>query len=315
MSPPGEPSRKRLAHPGGQALGVLAGRWTVAIVDVLSEQSLRMAGLEGLVAGAGHGTVSERLRELVGAGIVAPARVHEGAAHLEWSLTERGRELREITGDATILGRRLGWRSDEGAGGERVVRRIADPYVRAIRRALVDGPMSLAGIERSELGLAHSTLLRRAGLLVREGLLTSTGQRGERRYALADDHRRLVRIPLLAARCERRWAGPDVHPPSDVRGLVHMIAPIAPSPSDRSGALRLHVTGEPGEPPIDVSFARGKLMVHPLAPTVVLAAQGRASALDWGRALLRGDPDRIEAEGDRALLDAVVLALSDAIAV
>jgi len=68
-------------------------------------------------------------------------------------------------------------------------------------------------------------------------------------------------------------------------------------------------------PPIDVSFARGKLMVHPLAPTVALAAQGRASALEWGRALLRGDPDRIEAEGDRALLDAVVLALSDAIAV
>lgn len=314
MSPKEGPSREP-THPGVWALSVLAHRWTAAILEALGDGALRMTGLERVLASAAHGTVSERVRELADAEIVVAERIRRGAARVQWRLTERGRELLEIVGDAAVLERELACPPGDGVVGERIVRSLADPHVRAIRRALVDGPLSLAEIERSALGLTHSTLLRRVSRLVPEGLLTRRGEPGRMRYALDDEHRRLVRVPLLAARCERRWAGPDRQSPSDVRGLVHMIAPIAVASPGVSGALRLHVSGERGEPPIDVSVFRGKLMAHPLAPSVTLAAQGSASALEWGRALLRRDPDRIEAEGDASLLSAVVVALSDAIAV
>jgi len=306
--------RNLSAQPGGVALGMLAGKWTVAVLGELGEEPLRLVELERVLPQAAHGTLSARLRELASHGIVEHERVHDSAVHVECRLTERGHELSEIVADAALLERELpSAPRARGAPGERIVRWLADPYTRAIRRALANGPLSPAEIERSQLGLAHSTVLRRANRLARAGLLISSGRSGARRYELVDTCRRLARIVVRASLCERRWAGADAPVQSDIRGLVHMIAPIARPPSGLTGACRLQVRGDPGEAAIDIALGRGRLLAHAVAPTVTIDAHGRADSEEWGWALLHGDLGRIEVEGDHALLKAVVVALGTAI--
>lgn len=301
--------RDRRGQPGGVALGMLAGKGAVALLRELGEEPLRLAELERALARVAHGTLSERLRELARNGLVVSARFHGSGMHVESRLTERGRELKELIADAATLERE--WLASEiGTPGERIVRLLADPYTRAIRRALVDGPLSPAEIERSQPGLAHSTVLRRADRLTRIGLLRRTGRSGARRYELVDSARRLARIVLRAIQCERRWVGPEDSVQSDVCNHLHMIAPLAQSPSGLQGVCRL-VT--PGEPDVDIVAVGRRLLARPMAPSIAIDALGMADADVWERALLHRNLEGIEMSGDRELLSAVVLSLTRAI--
>lgn len=303
--------RDRRGQPGGIALGMLAGKWTVALLAELGDEPLRLAELERALVNVAHGTLSERLKQLARNRLVVSERVSGSGMHVESRLTERGCELKELIADAAILEGE--WSASElGASGERIVRLIADPYTRAIRRALVDGPLSPAEIERSQPGLAHSTLLRRADRLTNAGLLRRAGRSGARRYELVDAGRRLARIVLRAIQCERRWAAPEDTLQSDVCNHIHMIAPLAQSPRGLEGVCRLMT---PGEPDVDIVVARRRLLARAMPPSISIDGIGKAEADVWEQALLHGNLERIETSGDRDLLRAIILSLSRAISV
>ena len=75
------------------AIELIGKRWTGAIVWSLSRRPLRFAELKRAVPGLSDRLLSQRLRELEGAGVVI-RRVEEGyPARVSYALTEKGEAL------------------------------------------------------------------------------------------------------------------------------------------------------------------------------------------------------------------------------
>jgi DNA-binding HxlR family transcriptional regulator len=89
---------KRLAHyfhcPTEFTLAVLGGKWKTVILSYLKERPCRYAELRRLVPRLSDKMLSERLRDLTRAGLVARQGPSAGRTHI-YSLTEKGRSLSE----------------------------------------------------------------------------------------------------------------------------------------------------------------------------------------------------------------------------
>jgi DNA-binding HxlR family transcriptional regulator len=301
---------------GERALKLLADGRVVALLHEMSDGPLRPVELERRLSGIGHAPLIERLgrlsREPVG---LCERFDDDNARAVRYGLSERGRDLAEIVAEAA---RREQAPSGENAvpPGARALRLTAHGCNRAIARALAHAPLGLAELERSLPHIAHASLTRHLHQLCDGGAVAvrSASESGRMVYEPTAEGRRLALLVVLAARWEDRWA-PDRRRParSDVHGLVHVIAPLARVVPGVAGACRLHVLAPPGEPAIDLAAGAGRLSALALAPPAPLDAHGRATARAWVDALLDCDPAQIAAEGDRALLSAVVAALSTAL--
>jgi DNA-binding HxlR family transcriptional regulator len=304
----------RAPQPGDAALALLEPEWTVGIVGALAGGPLRPAELQRLLAPIPHTTLIDRLGELERQGVLAgddPA--DESSRSAKRALTERGRWLEEIVAEAALIERERPDAGEDRPAGERVLRLIADRYNRAIRRLLADGPLTQAAIERGLPGRSHSSVSRQLRKLLEAGAIAVGPEpSGHDSHRLVPYGRRLALLILHASRYDWRL-DPRVQAPSDVGGLVHMIAPLARLKPGLEGACLLRVereSGELNEQEIHLTVARGKILVTALPPVVIHNATGSATAERWGNSFLRGEPTGIDAQGDRELLDAVVVALA-----
>lgn len=80
-------------------LELIGRRWTGAIVRALLAGSIRFGDILGRVPGLSDRLLSERLRELEGAGIVTRVVYPEVPVRIEYRLTDKGRELEKIVSD------------------------------------------------------------------------------------------------------------------------------------------------------------------------------------------------------------------------
>lgn len=76
------------------AIELIGKRWTGAIVCALTEQPLRFGELGKAVPGLSDRLLSQRLRELEEAGVVAREVEPGSPVRVTYSLTEKGAELR-----------------------------------------------------------------------------------------------------------------------------------------------------------------------------------------------------------------------------
>jgi DNA-binding HxlR family transcriptional regulator len=81
------------------ALNVLGQKWVLRIVRELGERTQRFCELQDALGGANSATLSQRLKLLEDEGLIDRNKVSETPPWVEYSLTEKGSDLRRaITG-------------------------------------------------------------------------------------------------------------------------------------------------------------------------------------------------------------------------
>lgn len=78
------------------AVELIGKRWSGAIVRSMLSGSVRFSDILGQIPGLSDRLLSERLRELEAAGVVERHVYAELPVRIEYTLTPKGRELREI---------------------------------------------------------------------------------------------------------------------------------------------------------------------------------------------------------------------------
>ncbi len=78
------------------AVELIGKRWSGAIVRSMLSGSVRFSDILGQIPGLSDRLLSERLRELEAAGVVERHVYAELPVRIEYTLTEKGRELRDI---------------------------------------------------------------------------------------------------------------------------------------------------------------------------------------------------------------------------
>ena len=310
---------------GARALKLLDEEWMVAVLRGLADGAQRPAELEERLPDAGHSVVMRRLRHLLEHELVTyeylpgvPPRVDGGGIPHEahYHLTDAARALLEIIAQADRWERAWCARDERrDPHGTLAIRLAADHYSRKIMLLLADGPLSIQDLDSRTPELARSALRRRLRELVLAGLLQRGGQGRVRWYGLTDGARHLALVAMLAGRWEWQWSRPPRPAPgTDLDGLMHLLAPVAELPEPIAGICRLHLDTRGGEQPeIYLAARAGHILALADVPAGAPAATGRASPQAWCDALLGNGASPIAISGDRALLEAVIQALSTAL--
>jgi DNA-binding HxlR family transcriptional regulator len=87
------------------AMGVLGGKWTLAIVWRLFDGKLRFNELQRLLDGVTAKILAQQLRELEDDGIVSRRVYPEVPPRVEYELTETGRSLEPVLDSMCLWGR------------------------------------------------------------------------------------------------------------------------------------------------------------------------------------------------------------------
>lgn len=88
-------------------MGYLGGAWTPSIVWYLSGGPRRFSELEHDLAGVSAKMLAQRLRQLVGVGILTRVEQPTSPPTVEYALTDLGRELKPAIDAIVSVGRRL----------------------------------------------------------------------------------------------------------------------------------------------------------------------------------------------------------------
>jgi len=80
------------------ALTVLGQKWVLRIVRVLGERTQRFCELQDALGGANSATLSQRLKLLEDEGLIDRAAISATPPWVEYSLTDKGSELRRAIG-------------------------------------------------------------------------------------------------------------------------------------------------------------------------------------------------------------------------
>ena len=81
------------------ALNVLGQKWVLRIIRVLGERTQRFCELQDALGGANSATLSQRLKLLEDEGLIARHAISAVPPWVEYTLTDKGRDLRgAITG-------------------------------------------------------------------------------------------------------------------------------------------------------------------------------------------------------------------------
>lgn len=295
-------------------ISMLGQSWVAEMLGVLDGAPREAAEIEQAISG--ETTLSPRrgLRRLVETGLVTSLPGARMPARSRYALAPPGADLLEVSQALDV------WRAtlpkDASESGLR--RLVARREARLVLRTLAEGPLAFVELQRRVPGLSAGTLNRALGDLRELDIvrLEPHSTPSHPRYQLGDSARRLGRVAALTARWRWRWAA-DVATPDagDLPGLVHLIAPLARPPRNLDGGCQLTV--EPArhwrqrEPlAVWLRVAGGRVSTLALPPVVDLQARVVAGPLAWCEALLSGNIEAIQVEGDEPLAEAVVSTLS-----
>jgi DNA-binding HxlR family transcriptional regulator len=301
--------------PDGEGfLSLLADDRTVALMEALCDGPLERVELERRL-GYGGKALGNRLSRLEEMGVLSSRPLRHDGRRRESLLSARGRELFEIGAELALLVDVVGAERAEARAS--LAKSFADPWDRAIVRVLVGGPQSFNGLRRALQGLDHAGvgapprqadaggLSRRLRRLEQLGLVgrMPASRRGAALYALGKDAWRLGRVSALAARWRWRWTTPGKAPrlAGDLLGLAKLVAErVHVAAGAGEGVVVLHVRAPQGmEGWADVVVAvAGKRISVLHVPVGGPSARIQAFPDGWCEALLWGDLEGVEIEGD-----------------
>lgn len=92
------------------ALARIGDRWSLVVVDALTEGPMRFAALQQAVPGIATNVLAARLRQLEGDGVVMASPYSDRPRRFSYELTAAGREL---AGASRLLAQ---WSADHGGG-------------------------------------------------------------------------------------------------------------------------------------------------------------------------------------------------------
>lgn len=298
---------------------LLASRPAVAVLRELAGGPLTRGELAARLPATSRSGLTRSIGELRQADLLvseARAGLHHRVAY---GLTASGTEMLEIIGELDAVQWRVYTRQAGGSAGRGLAQLIAEPGNAEIVRAILEGPLSFTDLRRLLPGLTDAALVRRLAHLQAGGLVAARQgpQRGRSRYELERRAQSLARTALLIMRWHMRWTPQDARSPAcDISALVHLVAGRARTPEHMRGICQLGVTaGADGatSASVYVRLAEGRLWPLRLMPVGAPSARAHASAPVWYEALL-GDPRvGMAVDGDRALAEAVVVALASAL--
>ena len=309
-------------------LGLLADARTVALMEALRDGPLDRAELEQRL-GYGGKALGNRLSRLEEMGLLAVRRLHHDGRRREVLLSACGRELLGVGAELALTLGVLSARA--GEFGALLAKSFADPWDRAIMRVLVGGSRlfsellglldipAQAGMRAQPRQLSSSALSLRLTRLERLGLVgrDQASRRDSALYVPGEHAWRLGRVSVRAALWRWRWT-PERAPrmAGDLLGLVTLIDKHVRVAADAGkGVVRLHVRppeGMDGWTDVPVALVRGHISVlH--APFGEPMARVQAFPEAWCEALLSGNFEGVEIEGDAGLARALLVGLADAL--
>ena len=92
--------------PIARTAGIISGKWTLLIIRDLASGVKRFNQLERSLHGISPKTLSERLRSLEEEGIIIRQTFAEVPPRVEYSLTEKGRDLVDVIESMRSYGKR-----------------------------------------------------------------------------------------------------------------------------------------------------------------------------------------------------------------
>lgn len=195
-------------EPGASILRLLAEKSTVQVLRELSDSPVRPSELKQQLPDIPHSALMRRLAEFALAGAVTHERILGTPPRAYYSLTDAGGALLQIAEASERWGQRGPTEAQRCDPDAMALRLLADGHTRTILRALAGRPLRPTDLHRL-LGPGKSVICRRLHSLLLDGILARSKNKGEVRYTLTGDARRLGFIALLAARWERRWANAE----------------------------------------------------------------------------------------------------------
>ncbi len=271
-------------------------------------------------------TAREQIGVLVRMGVVMRVRSRDPSHRVAWRLGELGLALPELYDLIAHCARRVAPARARSPTSLRarslvVAEVVADAHLRAIMRILAGGALRSAALERQLPWITHGKLGRDLARLRESGLVVLRPGNGSGRYELVRRARGPLSLIALSALAWRLRIAPR-HPPSqagNVAGLMALLGPVARVAPGIHGVCVMEALVDPGAvgrvdwQPAHVSAARGRLSLLAEGPLERPRARIRASDVVWCEALLSGDFERIEIDGDRELALAVLVALAGAL--
>jgi DNA-binding HxlR family transcriptional regulator len=107
-----EPHHQNITCPVSRTAEIICGKWTLLIIRDLAYETQRFCQLERSLHGISPKTLSDRLHGLEREGIVRRQTFGEVPPRVEYSLTEKGRDLAEVIEVMRAFGTR--WLADKG---------------------------------------------------------------------------------------------------------------------------------------------------------------------------------------------------------
>jgi len=296
-------------HVGHATLELLVEPYSVPILRALMDGPRSPSDLERRLPDVPHSAIMRRLAALRTHGLASHQRHNGLPPTAEYSLTATGRMILDVTRAAEQCERR--W-SGGSSGGLKALRLIRDERTREILLALAEGPSSASDLLR-EVQLTRSPLRRRLADLAGAGVLAHDTAGAT--YDLTDSARDVMLVAVAAARWEWESATPQRPPAArNVARIVRMYGPTAQLAADLRGVCRLHVDDEHSGPVVHLAAEGRRVALADGAAHIEPAATCRASATAWCHGLLLHDWSGVRSTGDRALMAALLVSISAALA-
>lgn len=295
---------------GGRVLSLFSTALHGLILRALADGPKRLSDLRKEVGGPPQTTLRGHLGNLIGMGALEK-RSRDGKPNMvDNALTPVGTELLFV---AENLERWLA-RAPAGAleleseAGKAAIKAFISGWSSTMLRALAARPFSLTELDNLITAFTYPALERRLSAMHLAGHVVALQSDGKGTpYAVTDWLREGVAPLLAAVRCERRHLPTETPPLTriDVEALLLLALPLVELRKSASGTCQLAVengddsrwraagakaTVERGQ----VANCSSKLEAKP--PTAA-----RGSAVGWFDAIVMGDADQLQIEGDRAL--------------
>jgi DNA-binding HxlR family transcriptional regulator len=312
-----EKSEESAARAGAGVLSLLAVPLNGTILEVLSEEPVRLVDLRRRTGSPPPTTLRARLRVLNELGAISGGREAAFPGSVGYELTPGGRDLLRV---AQVLN---GWLSTRPDGryplgsepAKAAIKALVEGWTTSMLRVFASGPFSLTQVDSIISGLNYPSLERRLVAMRLAGLVEPVPSRGRGTPYAATEWLRRAAAPLTAAMWWERRHLPAESPAimeRDVEALFLLGVPLLPGLlGDLSGSCRLAVELGKGERlagvmvEVDggaVKFCSSKIDGYPDAWVV-------APAGAWLGATIEHRPSRIEICGELSLARGILRAL------
>jgi DNA-binding HxlR family transcriptional regulator len=287
----------------------------VEVLTALDAEPRSLVDLRRAVGSPPQTTMRVHLRQLTEIGVLERRRRPAFPGVMDLELRSPGRELLEVAQAVeTWLARSPDGRLTLGTmGATSAVRALVDGWSSTIVRALAARPLSLTDLNRLITGINYPALERRLSAMRLTGMIESCRGRNRSRPYSVTAWLRYASGPLAAAALwERRNLARQTQPITalDVEAAFLLTIPSLRLDPELTGTCRLAAAlnsgGEERLAGVEVVIEGGRVAscISRLGGDTGGWASG--SPVEWIRAVVGGDPSRLEIGGDSELLKALL---------